>query len=124
MNINVLFRAGLKQMTILQVAYCKRFAAAFRIARCIALVLVWVDEMNAGNRTSCVSLTVGEQNTLRARILFSCGVVAAKISTLFGFAASIRIPSAVALLYVRCGISRDLPWLLCERTEISDDFNC
>jgi hypothetical protein len=88
LNINVLFRAGLKQLTILQVAYREQFAAAFRILRSIAPVSAWVDEMNAGNRTSWVSLTVGEQNTLCDRILFSCGVVAKKITTLFGFAAS------------------------------------
>jgi hypothetical protein len=105
LNVNVLFRAGLEQLTILHVAKCEMFAAAFRIARCIAPVSAWVDEMNTGSRTSWVSLTVGEQNTLRARILFSCGAVATNITTLFGFAASIRIPAAVALLYVRCGIS-------------------
>ena len=71
MNVNLLFRAGLEQLTILQVAKYEIFATAFRIARFIALVSAWVDEMKAGNRTSWVSLTVGEQNTLRARIPFS-----------------------------------------------------
>ena len=72
LNIKVLFRAGLEQLTMLQVAYCERFAAAFWIARCNAPVSAWVDEMNAGNRTSWVSLTVGEHNTLRTRIPFTC----------------------------------------------------
>jgi hypothetical protein len=87
------------------VAKCELFAAAFWIARCIAPISAWVEEMNDGNSTSWVSLTVCEQNALRARIPFSCGAVATKITALFGFAASIRIPAAVALLYVRGGIS-------------------
>jgi hypothetical protein len=68
LNVNVLFRAGLEQLTILQVAKFEIFATAFRITRFIAPVSAWVDEMNAGNSTSWVSLTVGEQNTLWARI--------------------------------------------------------
>jgi hypothetical protein len=63
LNVNVLFRAGLEQLTILQVAKCELFYAAFPIARCIAPAWVfsaWVDEMNAGNSTTWVSLTVGD----------------------------------------------------------------
>jgi hypothetical protein len=101
LNVNFLFRAGLEQLTILQLPKCELFVATFQIKRSIAPVSAWVDEMNAGNRSSWVSLPVGEQNTLRARIPFSCGAVDTKITTLFGFAASIRIAAAVALLYVR-----------------------